>query len=152
MSAPHVWQLIQRWMDGQVIRVNQSQLASAIGVGRQTITQWKRGETRPSPDNLRRLSEVTRIPYSDLTDALLRDLGYVIDREAGEDRDHTASIGDESANVSPAESANSSHNVTPMPTAEALDPTMPEDVAARSEEGKGRAQAERERQDEEGEQ
>lgn len=79
MSEPRIWQLIQRWMDGQVIRVNQSQLADAIGVGRQTITQWKRGETRPSPENLRRLSEVTHISYPDLTDALLRDLGYVTD-------------------------------------------------------------------------
>jgi len=43
-------------------------------------------------------------------------------------------------------------NVTPIgPSAEALDPTLPDDVAARSEEGKGRAQAERDRQDEEGE-
>lgn len=82
MSAPHVWQLVQRWMDGQVIRVNQSQLADALGVGRQTITQWKRGETRPSPVNLRRLHEVTRIPYSDLTAALLRDMGYT---DEGED-------------------------------------------------------------------
>lgn len=44
------------------------------------------------------------------------------------------------------------HNVTQLPTAEALDPTLPDDVAARSEKGKGRAQEERERQDDEGEQ
>lgn len=43
-------------------------------------------------------------------------------------------------------------HVHQMPSAEALDPTMPDDVAARTEQCKGRAQEERERQDEEGEQ
>lgn len=43
------------------------------------------------------------------------------------------------------------HNVTQLPTAAALDPTLPDDVAARSEKGKGKSQEARERQDIEGE-
>lgn len=62
---------------------------------------------------------------------------------------HAASINQ--AGVSPANGANDGHIVTHLPTAEALDPTIPDDVAARTEEAKGRAQAERDRQDEEGE-
>lgn len=149
MSAPHVWQLVQRWMDGQVIRVNQSQLADALGVGRQTITQWKRGETRPSPANLRRLHEVTRIPYSDLTAALLRDMGYVDAREDVGNDERSASTSQ--AGLRLAESVSDSHNVSEFPSPEALDPTVPDTAAARSQKGKGKAQAERERQDEEGE-
>ncbi len=38
-----------------------------------------------------------------------------------------------------------------LPSATALDSTMPDDVAARSQESKGRAQVERDRQDDEGE-
>lgn len=60
------------------------------------------------------------------------------------------------AEVSSAESASAGpsgmpgqHNVTQLPTAEALDPTIPDDVAARSEQGKGKSQEARERQDEE---
>lgn len=55
------------------------------------------------------------------------------------------------AAVSAAKSANDSANVTQLPSAAALDPTLPDDVAARSETGKGKTQRARERQDEEGE-
>lgn len=77
MSEVHVWGLVQRWMDGQVIRVNQSQLADALGVSRQIVSAWKAGESRPSPASLRRIANVTRIPYAELTAALLLDMGYV---------------------------------------------------------------------------
>lgn len=48
-----------------------------------------------------------------------------------------------------ATSASDSAIVTQFPSTEALDPTIPDDVAARSETGKGKAQRARERQDEE---
>lgn len=76
-ESPHVWALIQRWMDGQVVRVSQSALADALGVSRQALSQWKSGAVRPSPENLQRLADITQIPYGDLTAALLLDMGYV---------------------------------------------------------------------------
>lgn len=75
MADTHVWRLIQSWMDGQVVRVNQSQLADALGVGRQSISQWKAGAA-PSPRHLRAIRRVTRLDWNLLTDALLRDMGY----------------------------------------------------------------------------
>lgn len=77
MADSHLWGLVQSWMDGQIVRVNQSQLAEALGVNRQSLTQWKMGYARPNPENLRALRRVTRIDWSLLTDALLRDMGYV---------------------------------------------------------------------------
>lgn len=76
MADTHVWRLIQSWMDGQVVRMNQSQVAEAFGVGRQSLSQWKAGAT-PSPKHLRAIRRVTRIDWNLLTDALLRDMGYV---------------------------------------------------------------------------
>jgi DNA-binding transcriptional regulator YiaG len=64
-------------MDGQVVRVNQSQFADALGVTRQTVSHWKSGATHPSPRALRQLANITQIPYNDLTAALLLDKGYI---------------------------------------------------------------------------
>lgn len=88
-ARPQVWQVIQRWMDGQVIRINQSQFAEALGVSRQTVSQWKSGEVRPSPQSMRLIASVTRIPFASLTSALLIDMGYT---ETEDDSDG-ASIG-----------------------------------------------------------
>ena len=77
MADTALWRVIQQWMDGQIVRVNQSQLADAIGVNRQSLSQWKQGQARPNPENLRALRQVTRIEWALLTDALLRDMGYV---------------------------------------------------------------------------
>lgn len=99
MPDTELWRLIQSWMDGQIVRVNQSQLAEAIGVNRQSLTQWKLGQSRPSPESLRALRRVTRIDWSLLTDALVRDLGYVEEEESR----HGAT--NKRAGVSPAEEA-----------------------------------------------
>lgn len=88
MADTYLWRVIQQWMDGQIVRVNQSQLADAVGVNRQSLTQWKQGQARPSPANLRSLRRVTRLDWTLLTDALLRDMGYV---EEAED-DGTATV------------------------------------------------------------
>lgn len=73
----HLWLLIQEWMNAQFIRVNQAQLADAIGVTRQTVSQWKHRQVIPTPDNLQRISEVTRIPMAELLIAVLADMGYL---------------------------------------------------------------------------
>lgn len=99
MPDTQLWRLIQSWMDGQIVRVNQSQLAEALGVNRQSLTQWKLGQARPSPDSLRALRRVTRIDWALLTDALLRDMGYV-------EEEHSAAT-TRQAGVSPAAEATS---------------------------------------------
>lgn len=140
MTNSHIWQEIQGWLDAQLIRVNQSQLADALGVQRQTVSQWKSGETRPSPEKLRRLHEVTRIPYPVLTDALLRDMGYREDVRNDGRSAPTPRAGGSPATVTPIRSG---------PSPEALDPTLPDDVAlaARDEDAPMRADQDRRRQD-----
>lgn len=98
MPDTQLWRLVQSWMDGQIVRVNQSQLADALGVNRQSLTQWKQGQARPSPTNLRALRRVTRIDWALLTDALLRDMGYT-----EEDKDDGNTAATIRAGASPAE-------------------------------------------------
>lgn len=76
-STTQVWRIIQEWMDGQLVEVTQSKVAAAIGVQRSALSQWKLGQARPTPANLRRIQEVTRVPYRQLLDALLVDMGYL---------------------------------------------------------------------------
>jgi len=83
VSTTHLWALIQEWLDAQFFRVSQAQLADKLGVRRSTLSQWKLGQTRPTPANLRELHRVTRIDYDRLLDALVRDMGY-LDEEEGE--------------------------------------------------------------------
>lgn len=61
-------------------------------------------------------------------------------------------VGNDDRSAATSQAPGSGATVHELPTAEALDPTIPDDVAARTEEAKGRTQAERDRQDEEGEQ
>lgn len=98
MAETYIWAVIQRWMNGQLVRSNQAALAEAVGVSRQAISQWKSGESLPKPPNLRRLHAVTQIPFSDLTDALLLDLGYTLE----EGTDHGNSTATKQAGGSPA--------------------------------------------------
>jgi transcriptional regulator with XRE-family HTH domain len=82
MPDSQLWRVIQSWMDGQIVRVNQAQLAEALGVNRQSLSQWKHGQARPSPESLRAIRRVTRLDWHLLTEALLTDLGYVEEEEA----------------------------------------------------------------------
>jgi transcriptional regulator with XRE-family HTH domain len=85
-----VWQIIQQWMDGQIVGVTQSKVAEAIGVQRSALSQWKYGQARPTPANLRRVHEVTRVPYRRLLDALLVDMGYLSTEEVVGNAQHPA--------------------------------------------------------------
>lgn len=87
-----IWRLIQQYMDGQVVEVKQSAIANAIGVGRSTLSQWKYGQTRPTPANLCKLHEITRIPYQTFLDALLVDMGYLDAEEVMGNAKHPAPI------------------------------------------------------------
>ena len=79
-----LWKLIQQWRDAQFFPVSQAQLADKLGVTRSAVSQWKLGQSRPTPANLRDLARLTRIPYEDLRIAVVEDLGYV-QEEVGSD-------------------------------------------------------------------
>src|SRR5690606_25544216 len=94
VSTTHLWALIQEWLDAQFFRVTQAQLAEKLGVRRSALSQWKLGQTRPTPEHLRELQRVTRIDYDRLLDALVRDMGY-LDAEDGEgNAQHPAPMSD----------------------------------------------------------
>lgn len=102
MSETQLWRVIQSWMDGQIVRVNQSQLADALGVNRQSLSQWKAGSA-PSPKHLRAIRRVTRLDWNLLTDALLTDMGYVEEEEAGHVSAPTKPAGESPAASPPTE-------------------------------------------------
>lgn len=72
-----LWTLVESWRRQQRFNVTQSALAKDIGVARGAISQWKYGESRPTPENMRRLQSATGIRYRDLLDAMLTDMGYL---------------------------------------------------------------------------
>jgi transcriptional regulator with XRE-family HTH domain len=60
---PHMEKL-RYWFE--LTGTTQGQLAAEIGVTRQTVSNWLTGRTFPSGLELRKLSEITRIPLEDL--------------------------------------------------------------------------------------
>lgn len=138
----HVWGLVRQWMESQQFPPTQAAVARHLGVQRSAVSQWKKGQAQPTPENLRAMATMTGVAYELFLDALLRDQGYLRtetydaapNTETGQTPDHSAS---------------DSANVKRLPNAQALDPTIPDDVAARSEIGKGKTQRARERQDKE---
>lgn len=79
-----LWRLVESWRRQQRFNVTQSALAKDIGVARGAISQWKYGETRPTPDNMRRLQSATGLRYRDLLDAMLQDMGYLPKEDASD--------------------------------------------------------------------
>ena len=121
-------------------------LASALALPVEEVARWigrplDVGAPYVPPNGADRLSRKQR-------EALDHIIRVMIDREDVGNDDRSAAT--KQAGGSPAESA-SVDNVARLPSAEALDPTIPDDVAARSEKGKGKSQEARERQDIEGE-
>lgn len=112
-----LWMLIQQWLDAQLFHVSQAQLADKLGVTRSAVSQWKHGQARPTPANLRDIAALTRIPYVDLRTALVEDLGYLVEEVASDDSTPIAPsiIGREAARVERAD---------PPPSAEASPPPM----------------------------
>lgn len=90
-QTTHLWAEIQDWMDHQLFRVSQAQLAERVGVERSAVSQWKLGQSRPKPEHLRELARLTGIPYDRLLLAVVRDMGY-LDGEDGGERVRSASM------------------------------------------------------------
>lgn len=93
-----LWRLIEQWRTSQRFNVSQAALAKDIGVSRSVISQWKYGESRPTPANMRALQSATGLRYRDLLDAMLQDLGY-LPKEAGHDAAAKTDAGATPANV-----------------------------------------------------
>ncbi len=47
-------------------RLSQEKLAELVGVSRQAMTKWEKGQSEPNCENLLRLSEVLDVPVADL--------------------------------------------------------------------------------------
>lgn len=92
METTRLWALIEGWLDVQMFRPSQAQLAKEIGVARNAVSKWKFGEARPTPENLRALSRVTGIPFRDLRTAVVEDLGYIDTQERDGDDGNAAPI------------------------------------------------------------
>jgi transcriptional regulator with XRE-family HTH domain len=85
-----LWRVIQEWMDQLPYPPSQRKLAARINVkSPQTISDWKYGVSRPSPEDLRSLADemeavAGRDIYQRLLAAVNADMGYQTRRnEAG---------------------------------------------------------------------
>lgn len=76
MATTQLWRYVDAWRARQRFHVSQAALAREVGVKPTALSQWKLGQSRPAPANLRSLSSVIGVPYEVLLDALLIDMGY----------------------------------------------------------------------------
>lgn len=69
--------VIVRWANRQQFPPDQAKLARAFGVSKSTVSNWLRGKAGlVKPGNLERILKVTRLPFEEVRDAILYDLGY----------------------------------------------------------------------------
>lgn len=85
MAITNLWRLVEGWLDVQMFRPSQAQLADRLGVSRSAVSQWKHGQARPTPENLRDLSRLTGIPFGDLRTAVVEDLGYTMEGQTDDE-------------------------------------------------------------------
>lgn len=86
MARPttHLWGEIQAWLDVLPYAPSQAKLAKRIGLNsRNTISEWKYGDSRPTPENLRALADemapvIGPDAYARLLAAVARDQGYEV--------------------------------------------------------------------------
>lgn len=80
-QTTHLWAVIQEWLDHLPYPPSQNRLAERIGVEGTAVSQWKWGQSRPTPKNLRALAdEMQAVAGVDVYDRLLAavnlDMGY----------------------------------------------------------------------------
>jgi transcriptional regulator with XRE-family HTH domain len=46
--------------------INGAQLARKMGVSRERISLWARGETKPRPANMKKIAEIVNVPYNEV--------------------------------------------------------------------------------------
>lgn len=75
-----VWGLIQAWMNSMPYPPSQRKLAERIEVSPGLISDWKYGESMPSPELVERLAREIGVRYEKVLDAFLADHGYLLQR------------------------------------------------------------------------
>lgn len=78
-----LFDILQAHVDAQPYEVSWADVARKIGVSRQTVLNWREPNRLIQREHLRRISEVTGVPYLRVLDALLKDIGYLSDDGAG---------------------------------------------------------------------
>lgn len=73
-ETTRLWVYIQEWLDLQ--DRNQAWLAKRLDLGRDVMTRWKYGQSRPDKFELARLAAEIRTPYALLREAVIQDIGY----------------------------------------------------------------------------
>jgi transcriptional regulator with XRE-family HTH domain len=101
-KTSELWAVVQEWLDAVPFPPSQSKLGEAVGVTRSAVSDWKSGASRPTPENLRKLSEIlapTMGPeiYEVLLAAVVRDMGYQVKRGDG----LSVFVGDEGVYANP---------------------------------------------------
>lgn len=72
----HLWALVQDWMDSIPYPPSQRKLAARLEVSPTTVSDWKYGESFPTPEHIERLAEEIGAPKERVLDAFLKDHGY----------------------------------------------------------------------------
>ncbi len=80
-GTTHLWAVVQDWLDQIPYPPSQNKLAARIGVQGTAVSQWKYGQSRPTPENLRALADEMQAVagpdvYDRLREAVVLDLGY----------------------------------------------------------------------------
>lgn len=88
-ETTHLWALIQQWLDQLPYPPSQARLAKRLELrSRNTVSEWKYGESKPTPENLDRLAdEMAPVMGPDIWERLLHavnlDQGYGRQRDRG---------------------------------------------------------------------
>lgn len=72
-----LFDLIQEHVDAQPYGITLAQVASRIGVSRQTVLNWRNPTKLVEKQHLLAIAAVTGVPYARVLDALLEDIGYL---------------------------------------------------------------------------
>lgn len=80
-TTTHLWAVIQEWLDQLPYPPSQRRIAARLEVSPNAVSEWKWGQSRPTPENLQRLADemeavAGRDVYARLLDALNKDRGY----------------------------------------------------------------------------
>ncbi|UUW88426.1 helix-turn-helix domain-containing protein [Pimelobacter simplex] len=72
-----LFDMIEAHRDAQPYPPSYSRIAEELGVSRQTLLNWRSPTRLIAKEHLVALSEVTKVPYQRVLDALLEDIGYL---------------------------------------------------------------------------
>lgn len=74
-----VWRLLREWSEEHPLHPNQQQMATFFEVSKSLLSGWKLRESVMQPDDMQRVSNLTGIPYSSLSEALREDMPFILE-------------------------------------------------------------------------